>query len=154
KDNDLQHALGVGNAIKYAAPTGTVLLRWDGARTPDIWTVPRPEVDPLDARRELVRRYLHILGPATAEDFATWAGVRDARARATFDALGRSLTRVRTPIGEAWILTRDEDEFRRPPGPTTGARLLPSGDTYYLFWGAGRELLVPDAARRAELWTT
>jgi len=154
KDNDVQHALGDGNAIKYAAPTGTVLLRWDGARTPDIWTVPRPEVDPLDARRELVRRYLHICGPARSEDFANWAGVGDDRVRATFDALGRSLTRVCTPIGEAWILTRDEPAFRAPPEPQAAARLLPSGDTYYLLWGDGRELLVPDAAQRAELWTT
>jgi hypothetical protein len=44
--------------------------------------------------------------------------------------------------------------FREPPGATAAARLLPSGDTYYLYWGAGRELLVPDAAQRAELWTT
>ncbi|HEX4519769.1 MAG TPA: crosslink repair DNA glycosylase YcaQ family protein, partial [Gaiellaceae bacterium] len=78
----------------------------------------------------------------------------DAAARATFDGLGTALTPVRTPIGDAWILARDEQAFREPPGPTAGARLLPSGDAYYLFWGAGRELLVPDAAQRAELWTT
>jgi hypothetical protein len=61
---------------------------------------------------------------------------------------------VRTPIGDAWILVRDEPLFREPPGPAAPARLLPSGDTYFLYWGAGRELLIPDAARRAELWTT
>jgi hypothetical protein len=32
--------------------------------------------------------------------------------------------------------------------------LLPSGDTYYLLWGADRELLVPEAKRQATLWTT
>jgi hypothetical protein len=154
KDNDAQHALGVGNAIKYAAPTGTVLLRWDGARTPTIWTVPAPEVDPLEARRELARRYLHVSGPATAQAFATWAGVGDRECRATFDALARSLTAVRTPLGDAWILARDEPALREPPRPTAAARLLPSGDAYFLFWGDGRELLVPDAACRSELWTT
>ena len=41
KDNDVQKALGVGNAIKYATTTGTVLIRWDGARTPAIWTESR-----------------------------------------------------------------------------------------------------------------
>jgi len=30
---------------------------------------------------------------------------------------------------------------------------LPSGDTYLLFQGLDRELLVPDAARRRDLWT-
>jgi hypothetical protein len=154
KDNDVQKALGVGNAVKYAAPTGTVLLRWDGARAPTIWTVPRPEIDPQEARSELARRYLHTLGPATAAAFATWAGIRDAEAGAAFDALRTALTAVRTPIGEAWILARDEPGFREPPGPPAAVRLLPSGDAYFLQWGAGRELLVPDATQRAELWTS
>jgi Winged helix DNA-binding domain len=154
KDNDVQHALGIGNAIKYVAPTGTLLIRWDGARTPTVWTVPRPEVEPHEARAELARRYLHVFGPATPDAFATWAGIGSAEARATFDALAASLTAVRTPIGDAWILTRDEPGFREPPGPEAAARLLPSGDAYFLHWGAGRELLVPDPAQRAELWTS
>jgi hypothetical protein len=154
KDNDAQHALGVGNAIKYAATTGTVLIRWDGARAPTIWTAPAPDADPLEARRELARRYLQISGPATPEAFALWAGVGEAAAHATFEEVGESLTPVRTPIGDAWILAGDEPAVRAPSGPTAAARLLPSGDTYFLFWGSGRELLVPDAARRAELWTS
>jgi hypothetical protein len=154
KDNDVQHALGVGNAVKYAAPTGTVLLRWDGARAPTIWTVPPPEIDPQVARSELARRYLHVFGPATPEAFSTWAGVAEAEARATFAALSKRLTPVQTPIGPGWILARDEPELREPPGPPAAARLLPSGDAYFLHWGAGRELLVPDARQRAELWTS
>jgi hypothetical protein len=154
KDNEVQRELGIGNAIKYAAPTGTLLMRWDGARTPLVWTVPRPEVEPHEARRELARRYLHVYGPATPAAFAKWAGLEEPGARVTFDALGRSLTAVRTPIGDAWILSRDEPGFRQPPGTPAAARLLPSGDAYFLFWGAGRELLVPDAAYRAELWTS
>ena len=38
--------------------------------------------------------------------------------------------------------------------PAAAARLLPSGDAYYLLQGADRELLVPDAKRRGELWTS
>ncbi len=38
--------------------------------------------------------------------------------------------------------------------PAAAARLLPGGDTYYLLQGADRELLVPDAAQRAALWTS
>jgi hypothetical protein len=154
KDNDVQHALGIGNAIKYVAPTGTLLIRWDGARTPTVWTVPRPEVEPHEARAELARRYLHLFGPATPAELSKWAGIGAAEARAAFDALGGSLTAVRTPIGEAWILTRDEPGFREPPGAKAAARLLPSGDAYFLHWGAARELLVPDLAQRAELWTS
>jgi len=154
KDSDVQHALGIGNAIKYAAPTGTLLIRWDGARTPTIWTVPRPDVDPHEARAELARRYLHVFGPATPQELSKWAGMADGESRGTFEAMRGELTAVRTPIGEAWILTRDETGFREPPGAEAAARLLPSGDAYFLHWGAARELLVPDPAQRAELWTS
>ena len=154
KDNAVQKGLGVGNMVKYAAPTGTVLIRWDGARAPEVWTEPRPEIEPSKARSELVRRFLHVFGPATPDAYANWAGVRDPEARAAFHALQKSLTAVRTPVGDAWILTRDEPGFREPPGPSAPARLLPSGDAYFLHWGSARELLIPDAAQRAELWTS
>ena len=148
-------ALGeIPNRLRYAAPTGTILIRWEGARQPIIWTVPRPEVDPGAARLELARRYLHIFGPTTAASFAQWAGIGPQGGVATFDALRRRLTPVRTPIGDSWILTSDEPTFRAALGPAASARLLPSGDSYFLLQGADRELLIPDAARRRALWTS
>ena len=38
-------------------------------------------------------------------------------------------------------------------GSVAPARLLPSGDAYFLLLGDDRELLVPDADRRRALWT-
>jgi hypothetical protein len=61
---------------------------------------------------------------------------------------------VRTPIGDARILTRDEPTFRAAPRAAASVRLLPSGDAYFLLQGADRELLVPDADRRPALWTS
>jgi hypothetical protein len=148
-------ALGVpGNALRYAALTGTVAIRWEGARLPTVWTVPPPEVDPRDARLELARRYLHVFGPTTPEAFAEWAGISARGGIAAFGALGRSLIPVRTPVGDAWILSRDEPTFRAAAGPTASARFLPSGDAYFLLQGVDRELLVPDTDRRRELWTS
>jgi hypothetical protein len=147
---------GIGvdpNALRYAAPTGTVLIRWEGARLPVIWTVPRPEIDPHQARLELARRYLHVLGPATPEAFARWAGIGAAGGRAAFDALSAEVMAVRTPVGDRWILTSDEPGFRATPSPAAPARLLPSGDAYFLLHGVDRELLVSDERRRGELWT-
>ena len=153
--SDAGHALGVHpNSLRYAAATGTVLIRWDGARQPPVWTVPPPDDDPRDARMELARRYLHVFGPATPESFAHWAGIRPrAAGRVAFDALGDSLAPVRTPIGDAWILACDEPTFRGPGRPAAPARLLPSGDAYWLQDGADRELLVPDPDERRRLWT-
>lgn len=149
------HAMGVPhNSLRYAAATGTVLLRWDGARQPEVWTVPVPDMDPGHARLELARRYLHVFGPATATSFAHWAGILPAEARRAFAALSRETTPVRTPIGDGRILAEDEAEFRRKSRPPASVRLLPSGDAYYLLWGVDRELLVPDARRRPALWTS
>ena len=147
-------ALGVHpNSLRYAALTGTVLMRWDGARQPVVWTVPPPDIDQREARLELARRYLHTFGPATPKAFAVWAGIAPRMGGGAFEALRRSLSPVRTPIGEAWILTRDEPAFRNAPGLVAPARLLPSGDAYFLLQGDDRELLVPDADHRRALWT-
>lgn len=141
------------NRLRYAAATGTVLIRWEGARQPTVWTVARPGVAPRDARLELARRHLHIFGPTTPDAFSVWAGMPRHGAIAAFEALARSLVPVSTPIGDAWILAADEAEFRSAAGPAAPARLLPSGDAYFLVQGADRHLLVPDPARGRELWT-
>lgn len=143
------------NALRYAAPTGRVRIRWDGARRPTVWTVPAPEVDPAEARADLVRRHLHVMGPSSPVPFGDWAGLRPPAARAAFDSLEGSLTPVATPIGDAWILTEDEASFRAAAATVerTQARLLPSGDAYWLLQGRDRELLVPDARHRPRLWT-
>lgn len=147
--------LGLDNAnrLRYAAPTGRVLIRWEGARQPTVWMVPPPELDEREARLELARRHLHVFGPTTPAVFATWAGIRPVDGPAAFDGLAGSLTAVHTPIGEGWILSSDESGFRAPRARPTAVRLLPSGDAYFLHQGADRELLVPDATQRALLWT-
>src|SRR5215213_2415748 len=142
------------NQLRYAAPTGTVVIRWDGSHQPDVWNVPAPDIDPHEARLELARRYVHIFGPATPEAFAKWAGIGPVSGMDTFETLGTSLTQVRTPIGAAWILSQDEALFRSAPGSAAPARLLPSGDTWFLLQGADRELLVPNESHRRALWTS
>ena len=146
--------LGVhANRLRYAAPTGRLVLRWEGARAPVVWTVPPPEIDAAEARLELARRYLHVFGPTTPAAYARWAGIDGRTARTVFASLTESLVPVQTPIGDGWILASDEGGFRAPTGSAEGARFLPSGDAYFLLHGADRELLVPEPARRNALWT-
>ena len=98
---DAGHGLGINpNALRYAAQTGTVLIRWDGGGRSTVWTVPPPEMDPWGARLELARRYLHVFGPATPESFAHWAGIRPADASSATPPTMKAL----------------------PQGPTDGAR--------------------------------
>jgi hypothetical protein len=153
-DRELGSALGVhSNRFRYAATTGTVAIRWDGARAPTVWTVAAAEVDPADACIELARRYLHIFGPTTADGFARWAGISRRAAATAFAALEGSLLAVRTPLGDEWLLTDDESAMRAAETAPAPARLLPSGDSYFLLDGAERELLVPRADQRKLLWT-
>ena len=153
--DDAGQALGVhGNNLRYAALTGTLAIRWEGARRPTVWTVPPPEIDPAEAALELARRYLHVFGPATPAGLGMWAGVGARQAVRAFDDLGSDLIPVHTPSGDARILGWDEPTIREPPAPTAPARLLPSGDAYALgMTSEDRALLVPDASQRRELWT-
>jgi hypothetical protein len=148
-------ALGVNpNSLRYAAQTGTVLIRWEGAGPPVVWTVPPPQVTAADARLELARRYLHVYGPATPDAFGRWAGLGPRPGAAAFEVLRPALTPVRTPVGDGWILSRDEQAFRAAPAAAAPVRLLPSGDAYLLRQDADRDLLVPDPGQRAALWPT
>ncbi len=153
--DDAGQALAVHpNALRYAALTGTVAIRWEGAGRPTVWTVPTPEIDAAEATRELARRFVHVFGPTGAEAFARWAGMPPRQAARAFLELDGEFVPVRTPFGEARLLARDEAAFREPSPRPALARLLPSGDAYTLGVTSGeRALLVRDAERRGELWT-
>src|SRR5512133_1193843 len=153
-DRKVGRDLGIGNSLRYAATTGTVAIRWEGARAPTVWTVVAADVDPADARRELARRYIQIFGPATANGFARWAGISRRSAADAFASLEGSLLPVRSPLGDEWLLAEDEPAIRAGETAAAPARLLPSGDAYFLLDGAERELLVPREDQRQRLWTS
>ena len=153
-DRELGRGVGMGNSLRYAAPTGTVAIRWEGARAPLVWSVPASGMDPADAARELARRYLRVFGPTNAQSFARWAGISRRAGNSAFAALEASLVPVRTPVGDEWLLAEDEAELRAGATADAPARLLPSGDPYFLLDGREREILVPEAERRELLWTS
>jgi hypothetical protein len=80
---------------------------------------------PPASRMELARPHLRVFGSATAASFA--------RRQADVP---------------------DQAAFRAQAAPAAPARLLSSGNAYYLLRGADREMLVPDVQQRAALWTT
>lgn len=89
---------------------------------------PVPQMDPVGARAELVRRYLRCYGPSTRADFASWLGVRSGDARDWWDLVADELTEV--DVGRrAWLLTEDTPRLGDSPTPQ-GVRLLPPRDPY------------------------
>ena len=151
---DAGWAMGINpNMLRYGAATGTILIRWGGARASMIWTVSRPDIEPLAARVEMARRYLHLFGPSNAAAFARWAGIGTGEGRRALAALASETITVDTPIGAGLILATDEASFRSPFAPGGPVRLLPSGDAYTLLHGVDRDLLTPNATERDALWT-
>jgi hypothetical protein len=155
RDSDLAAALGENAyVLKYAALTGTIAIQWEGARAPIVWTVPPPAIEGAEATRELARRFVHVFGPSEPVAFAGWAGIGKDKAARVFAELEPELVPVRTPLGEARLLARDEAAVREPVAAGAGVRLLPSGDAYTLgVTPAERALLVPNEKQRNELWT-
>lgn len=156
---DAGRELGVDpNQLRYAALTGRLRVRWEGAGAPTVWTVPEPDITIAEARSELARRFLNTLGPSTAAGFGKWAGVATRRALTTFDQLRGELTPVGTPTGDAMMLTdtivmlHGEADVESAGGARV--RLLPGGDSYFLRWADERRLQVPDASPREDLWPT
>ncbi|HEX5450483.1 MAG TPA: crosslink repair DNA glycosylase YcaQ family protein [Gaiellaceae bacterium] len=146
-DREAHAALRVGNSIKYATTTGTIAIRWEGARAPQVWTVPAPKITPANACRELAKRYLHVFGPTTAKSFARWAGISQRAATTAFASIEL------IQAGDAFLLAEDETLMLANAQEPAPARLLPSGDAYWLLDGAERAVLVPDAKQQAKLWT-
>ena len=155
-DREAGRALGVG-PTRSGTPRRRARSRSAGTargRRPSGRSSP-PTIDPADACRELARRYLHVFGPTTADGFARWAGISRRAAAAAFASLEGSLLPVRSPLGDELLLADDEPAMRAAAdGAAATARLLPSGDAYFLLDGAERELLVPRADQRQRLWTS
>ncbi len=135
--------------VREAAATGTIRIRWDGSSI-EVWAAEPPDADIEMCRLELARRYLHVFGPSTSSNFATWAGIDRQDAADTWVALRDELVdvqvnkSVRQVLAETYRSAIAEDEI-----PQT-TRLLPPGDPYLL--ARDREIVVPDKQNRSHLW--
>ena len=145
------HGMGIApNALRYAAATGRVLIRWDGARQPTGLDRAGADVEPRDARRELARRFLHASGPGTAR-FGDGPGSSRSRRRRSVADLADELTAVRAdrerldPDGRRALLHRPRapDSYRRPPSPDGDA--TPSTRA----WNGSSSSRTPSAGRRS-----
>jgi hypothetical protein len=96
---------------------------------PDQWLGSWVELDPVEAGRELLRRYLRLNGPAVLRDFQRWQGT--SAATAAWKAVLPEMVEVSVAGTRGWLLTADLDVVRRA---TVGeeVRLLPHFDHYLL----------------------
>jgi hypothetical protein len=105
---------------------------------------PEPH-DPVEARAEILRRYLAAFGPASRKDIDTWSMMRMPQIRLALERL-EPLRRFRDEHGRELL-----DLPRAPlPGPETPApvRFLPKWDNVLLAH-ADRTRVISDAYRKA-----
>src|SRR5262245_11912091 len=74
-DRALGRKIGLGNAMRYGGATGTIAIRWEGARAPVVWEGRAPDIDPAEACRGPARRHLPVFGPTTAPSVPRPAGL-------------------------------------------------------------------------------
>jgi hypothetical protein len=148
---------GWGELLKPAAFLGLLCFGpAQGQRVtfvrPDQW-VPGWHASPLapeDALAEIARRFLHVFGPATPEDFAKWWGTDAAHGRRVFRGLGEELAEVEIDGRRARALIADVAAIEglghetASAGDAAAVRLLPNFDAYVMGYQP-RSRLVPEA---------
>lgn len=130
-----------------------VLRRAVGFPAGQVGAVERPEEAPADAddgALDLVRNLLHLLGPTTPRDVATFldAPLADIRRRWPSDAV-----EVLVEGTPAWSLADDLHalaDAADPPGASPVVRLLGAHDLF--LQARDRGVVVPDTARHRDLW--
>ena len=85
--------------------------------------------------RLLVRRYLHVFGPASSDHFARWLGIPPRSAREAFEALGDELEPVEVDGERAFVSTGDTEVPRDRPrasasSPTSTPTWLPASPAH------------------------
>lgn len=142
----------IAHLVSYAALAGVICFGPE--RGGDLtyvlledWLGYQPQ--PLDEARllaRLARRYLEAYGPATAEDFASWAGIAIGQARAGLQAIRSELLEVEIPGSTAWML-EGQATWRNAAPAAPVVRLLPRYDAYLLGYRS-RDFMVSEAYAR------
>ena len=109
----------------------------------DKWVRRWPRVDPEEARRELVRRFLRAYGPTTLDGIARWFGMKPATFRPLLRSLESEAVEVTIEGSKAWGLAR---ERRLPPRGSSSVRLLAQYDGYVI-GSHPRDTVTHEAAR-------
>jgi hypothetical protein len=125
---------GWGALLKPSAHRGELAFGPNRGRNvtfvrPDRWLGNLERPDGAEAEREIARRFLRTYGPASADDFARWIGMRGARPKRILAALGDEAAEVEVEGRPAYALATDVDALRAAGRPK-GARLLPAFDPF------------------------
>jgi len=112
----------------------------------DEWAPAARDLSREDAVAELAARYFTSHGPATMHDFAWWAGLTIAEARAGLDATRSRLVSDKIRGTDYWMGT--DAAGYSAPADASGVCLLPGFDEYVLGYKDRRDVLAPEHASK------
>ena len=148
---DLLHLVGARGVVCYGPNRGNepTFVRADA------WIPNWKDVSQEKAEELLLRKYLQAFGPATAADFAIWAGITLTDARAIWSRAQAKLATVHVKGWTADVFRKDlkqlvQAELKRPL-----VRLLPYFDTFLLGHREREHLLAVEqrpSVYRAQGW--
>lgn len=98
----------------------------------DQWLDTPPTHDPVEARCELLRRYLRAFGPATVQDFAYWLGVANRDIGDVCETVSPEIATVRVEGKPRWVLAEDVEALVAASEVRMPVRLLPAFDPLML----------------------
>jgi len=116
---------------------------------PRAWMAAWPSIEPEQAIREMIRRYLRAYGPATPEDFVRWfwEGGRKNETRQLFASMKEELEEVDIEGWRAFALRATLEPMQRLEAAET-IHLLPLFDAYTIGTPRDREQLFDGIYKR------
>src|SRR5438046_10617395 len=114
----------------------------------DRWVRKWPRLDPEEAQRELVRRFLRTYGPTTLDGIARWFGMKPATLLPLLRSLEPEAGAVTIEGRKAWTLSRERSAARRR---ASWVRLLAKYDCYVIA-SHRRDTVVADAPH-TRIWS-
>lgn len=110
---------------------------------------PAPADEVADRGAELVRRFLHMYGPADAALLAGWAGIGIRHARELWKSVENELAEVTVEGEKRGMLASDKERFESADIPA-GIILLPAYDPF--LQARDREVITADPVRQKQIW--
>ena len=110
----------------------------------DQWLPAQPQVDEVNAQKELLCRYLRAYGPATLQDFAHWSLISVAEVKALRPLVESEVAEY----GEALVLREDVKALQSASFSQSSVHLLPYFDVYLLAHRVKEHFLKPQFYKR------
>jgi hypothetical protein len=150
---------GWGALLKPAASQGTLAFGPDEGRNvtfvhPADWLKGWQELDSDEALPTILRRYIAVFAPATADDFVRWwSGINPGPVKKLLKNLGDEIEEVEVEGEKGWMLAADVPQVATLPEKAS-VNLLPNFDTYMIAAQHHRRHLLPDESLMPRVYRT